>query len=90
MIGAWGRRRASSLAPNPACTLPAWVKTRTAAAAAAALQIQAANPLSRALFNAAYRSKQAAFERGDLSGGRMAPFWDRLVFSKVKERVGGE
>ena len=33
---------------------------------------------------------QAALARGDLSGGRLGPFWDRLVFSKVKARVGGE
>ena len=35
-------------------------------------QIQAANPVSRALFNTAYRYKQAAMQRGDLSGGRLA------------------
>jgi hypothetical protein len=52
-------------------------------------QIQAANPVSRALFNTAYRYKQAAMQRGDLSGGRLAPLWDRLVFSKVRARVGG-
>jgi long-chain acyl-CoA synthetase len=53
-------------------------------------QIQAANPISRSLFNTAYRYKQAAFARGDMSGGRLGPFWDRLVFSKIKARVGGE
>jgi hypothetical protein len=53
-------------------------------------QIQAANPVSRALFNTAYRYKQAALRQGDLSGGRLGPFWDRLVFSKIKARVGGE
>ncbi|EFN52377.1 hypothetical protein CHLNCDRAFT_32504 [Chlorella variabilis] len=53
-------------------------------------QIQAANPVSRALFNTAYQYKLAALQRGDLSGGRLGPFWDRLVFSKIKARVGGE
>lgn len=46
--------------------------------------------MSRSLFNAAYRYKQAALAAGDLSGGRLGPFWDRLVFSKIKARVGGE
>jgi len=27
---------------------------------------------------------------GDLTGGRWGPFWDKLVFSKIRERVGGE
>ncbi|KAL4422662.1 hypothetical protein ABPG75_008859 [Micractinium tetrahymenae] len=53
-------------------------------------QIQAANPISRSLFNTAYRYKLAALQRGDLGGGRLGPFWDRLVFSKIKARVGGE
>lgn len=53
-------------------------------------QIQAANPVSRALFNTAYNYKKAALAAGDLSGGRLGPFWDRLVFSKIKDRVGGE
>ena len=51
--------------------------------------IRDSNPISRALFNAGYASKRAAILAGDPSGGRMAPFWDRLVFSKVKARLGG-
>ena len=51
--------------------------------------IRESNPISRTLFNAGYASKRAAILAGDLSGGRMAPFWDRLVFSKVKARLGG-
>ncbi|KAL0050268.1 hypothetical protein WJX82_007734 [Trebouxia sp. C0006] len=52
--------------------------------------IQASNPISRKLFETAYKSKKAALDRGDLSGGKMAGFWDKLVFSKIKARIGGE
>ena len=45
--------------------------------------------MSRRLFERAYASKKAALKAGDLSGGRMGPFWDRLVFSKIKARLGG-
>eukprot|EP00775_Hariotina_reticulata_P005555 gene5555-5792_t len=48
------------------------------------------NPIKRRLFETAFAYKKAALEAGDLSGGRWGPFWDKLVFSKVKERVGGE
>ena len=51
--------------------------------------IQASNPISRKLFETAYKSKKAALDRGDLSGGKMAGFWDKLVFSKIKARIGG-
>lgn len=51
--------------------------------------IQASNPISRKLFETAYASKKAALDRGDLSGGKMAGFWDKLVFSKIKARIGG-
>jgi long-chain acyl-CoA synthetase len=53
-------------------------------------QVQSAGPISRQLFWMAYNSKKAAIESGDLSGGRWAPLWDRLVFSKVRARLGGE
>ena len=49
----------------------------------------AGNPISRKLFAMAYASKKAAWDRGDVTGGRMAGFWDRLVFSKIKARLGG-
>ncbi|KAK9909434.1 hypothetical protein WJX75_002244 [Coccomyxa subellipsoidea] len=52
--------------------------------------IRAGNPVARRLFAAAYASKKAALQAGDLSGGRFGPFWDRLVFSKIKARLGGE
>ena len=45
--------------------------------------------MARRLFETAYASKKAALKAGDLSGGRMGPFWDRLVFSKIKARLGG-
>lgn len=38
----------------------------------------------------AYASKRAALEGGDPRGGRWAPLWDRLVFSKVRAKLGGE
>lgn len=47
------------------------------------------NPISRRLFETAFAQKKAAIERGDLSGGRFAPLWDRLVFSKIAARLGG-
>lgn len=53
-------------------------------------QVQSAGPVSRQLFWMAYNSKKAAIEGGDLSGGRWAPLWDRLVFSKVRARLGGQ
>ena len=52
--------------------------------------IQASNPISRKLYEAAYASKKAALDRGDLTGGRMGAFWDKLVFSKIRARIGGE
>ena len=52
--------------------------------------IRAGNPVTRALFDRAFASKRAALQQGTMSGGRFGPFWDRLVFSKVKARLGGE
>eukprot|EP00878_Enallax_costatus_P000737 GHUV01000851.1.p1 GENE.GHUV01000851.1~~GHUV01000851.1.p1 ORF type:complete len:760 (+),score=146.74 GHUV01000851.1:92-2281(+) len=49
-----------------------------------------ANPVKRSLFERAFNSKRAALEAGDMSGGRWAPLWDRLVFSKIRDRVGGQ
>jgi long-chain acyl-CoA synthetase len=52
--------------------------------------IRSGNAVSRSVFNMAYASKKAALDAGDLSGGRLGPLWDRLVFSKIRARVGGE
>jgi len=52
-------------------------------------QIADANPIARNLFWTAFNSKKAAIEAGDLSGGRLAPLWDRLVFSKIRAKLGG-
>ncbi len=48
------------------------------------LGLSTASPLRKNLFNWAYSSKKAALENGEAS-----PFWDKLVFSKIKARLGG-
>ena len=52
-------------------------------------QIESANPIARKLFWTAFHSKKSAIESGDLSGGKLAPLWDRLVFSKIRAKLGG-
>jgi long-chain acyl-CoA synthetase len=52
--------------------------------------IAQSSPVARKLFHLAYESKRAALKQGDLSGGRFGPLWDRLVFSKVRARLGGQ
>ena len=54
------------------------------------LQVAEAGPIARKLFQMAYDSKKAALVAGDLSGGRLAPLWDRLVFAKIRAKLGGE
>lgn len=51
--------------------------------------ISQSSPVARKLFEMAYASKRVALRNGDLSGGRFGPMWDRLVFSKVRARLGG-
>eukprot|EP00192_Tetraselmis_astigmatica_P007297 CAMPEP_0117697424 /NCGR_PEP_ID=MMETSP0804-20121206/29225_1 /TAXON_ID=1074897 /ORGANISM="Tetraselmis astigmatica, Strain CCMP880" /LENGTH=695 /DNA_ID=CAMNT_0005511681 /DNA_START=84 /DNA_END=2172 /DNA_ORIENTATION=+ len=53
-------------------------------------QVNSGSAVARSLFQMAYASKKAAMDSGDISGGRLAPFWDRVVFSKIKEKLGGE
>lgn len=52
--------------------------------------IRGGSAVSRSLFERAYAHKKAALERGDPVGGRMGRFWDRLVFSKIRAKLGGE
>lgn len=53
-------------------------------------QVRESSPVARRLFAAAYAHKLAALKRRDPSGGgARAAFWDRLVFSKVRARLGG-
>ena len=51
--------------------------------------MEGGSAVARSLFWRAFNSKKAALDAGDLSGGRWAPLWDALVFSKVRARVGG-
>ena len=51
--------------------------------------IAESGPVKRALFQAAYAAKKSALDRGDKSGGRLGAFWDWLVFSKLRARLGG-
>mmetsp|Transcript_22844 Transcript_22844/g.58572 ORF Transcript_22844/g.58572 Transcript_22844/m.58572 type:complete len:707 (+) Transcript_22844:279-2399(+) len=53
-------------------------------------QVNSGSAVTKALFHMAYASKKAALDRGDPTGGRMGAFWDRLVFSKVREKLGGQ
>ena len=51
--------------------------------------IRGSNVVTRTLFATAYASKKAALLRGDNIGGRAGAVWDRLVFSKIRARLGG-
>lgn len=53
-------------------------------------QIEAANPVSRKLFWTAYNYKKSNILRGDLNGGPLGPFFDTLVFSKIRSKLGGQ
>ena len=53
-------------------------------------QVRQGSAVARRLFEAAYSSKRASLARGDASGGGIAgAFWDALVFSKVRAKLGG-
>lgn len=47
--------------------------------------VKTSGVLKERLFNAAYNSKKQAI----MSGRRPSPMWDRLVFNKIKAKIGG-
>ncbi|KAK1380086.1 Long-chain-fatty-acid--CoA ligase [Heracleum sosnowskyi] len=47
--------------------------------------VKASGGIKQRLFNAAYNAKKQAI----LSGTNPSPMWDRLVFNKIKQRLGG-
>lgn len=47
--------------------------------------VKASGGLRERLFNAAYNAKKQAL----LNGKNPSPMWDRLVFNKIKDRLGG-
>lgn len=47
--------------------------------------VKASGGLRERLFNAAYNSKKQAI----MSGKKSSPMWDRLVFNKIKDKLGG-
>ncbi|KFM25131.1 Long chain acyl-CoA synthetase 7, peroxisomal [Auxenochlorella protothecoides] len=53
-------------------------------------QVAASSPVKRRLFETAYAYKKRHMAAGDMTGGPWAGFWNRLVFNKIKQAVGGE
>lgn len=53
-------------------------------------QVNSSNAIRKKLFHLAYQSKLEALHSGDMTGGRMGAFWDKVVFSKIRARLGGE
>lgn len=53
-------------------------------------QIATANPVARKLFWTAYNYKRAHILGGDLGGGPLGTFFDALVFSKIRAKLGGQ
>lgn len=53
-------------------------------------QVRSSGTISRTLFERAYAHKKACMLQGDPVGGRWGRFYDALVFSKIRARLGGE
>jgi len=51
--------------------------------------IKESDVITRQLFAAAYASKKAALAQGDISQARLGYLYDKLVFSKLKDKLGG-
>eukprot|EP00197_Chlamydomonas_leiostraca_P002909 CAMPEP_0202857292 /NCGR_PEP_ID=MMETSP1391-20130828/295_1 /ASSEMBLY_ACC=CAM_ASM_000867 /TAXON_ID=1034604 /ORGANISM="Chlamydomonas leiostraca, Strain SAG 11-49" /LENGTH=690 /DNA_ID=CAMNT_0049536077 /DNA_START=146 /DNA_END=2218 /DNA_ORIENTATION=- len=53
-------------------------------------QVRGGSAITRTLFEHAYEHKKAALARGDPVGGRWGKFYDALIFSKIRAKLGGE
>lgn len=53
-------------------------------------QVRSGGAVTRALFERAYAYKKGCLERGDPVGGRWGKFYDALIFSKIRAKLGGE
>jgi len=51
--------------------------------------IAEAGPVAQGLFNAAFRNRAAMMERGQRPHGVLDAAFDRLVFAKIRDRLGG-
>jgi len=52
--------------------------------------IKESNSITRQLFWAAYAFKKAEFGKGDSSQSLLGYLYDKIVFSKLKEKMGGQ
>eukprot|EP00798_Chlamydomonas_sp_ICE-L_P032544 gene32544-17261_t len=51
--------------------------------------IRSGSTVTRMMFERAYAYKKACLAKGDPVGGRWGMFYDKLIFSKIKAKVGG-
>ena len=52
-------------------------------------QIEQANPVAKGIFWTAYNYKKAHLINGDDRGGPLGPVFDKLVFNKIRAKLGG-